>query len=90
MHYRKFLLTFTIFFFFFGTITIPQAAELAVKFLDQSKGLEVIQVVGPRLVEVEEYNAVSILELKYDVVLRKDIFSLLILLKKRYILLCKT
>ena len=36
-----------------------QAAELAVKFLDQKKGLEVIQVVGPRLVDIEEYNSVS-------------------------------
>ena len=51
-------------------LIISQAAELAVKFLDQSKGLEVIQVVGPRLVEVEEYNAVSIMEFYYDVRLK--------------------
>ncbi|XP_042189213.1 intraflagellar transport protein 172 homolog [Callorhinchus milii] len=45
-----------------------KAAELSIKFLSQDKTLEVIQAVGPRLVEIHKYSAAAELYLNMDLI----------------------
>lgn len=45
-----------------------KAAELAIKFLTQEKTMDVIQVVGPRLIEIQKYSAAAELYLNLDLI----------------------
>ncbi|XP_078397553.1 intraflagellar transport protein 172 homolog isoform X1 [Cetorhinus maximus] len=45
-----------------------KAAELSIKFLNQDKTLEVIQTLGPRLIEIQKYSAAAELYLNIDLI----------------------
>ncbi|XP_076128236.1 intraflagellar transport protein 172 homolog [Alosa pseudoharengus] len=45
-----------------------KAAELAIKFLGQDRSVEVVQAVGPRLVQMRKYNAAAELYLNLDLI----------------------
>ena len=45
----------------------PQAAELALKFLSSDKAVQVVEVIGPRLVEISKFGPVSASTLRQTV-----------------------
>ena len=44
-------------------LRLSQAAELALKFLSSDKAVQVVEVIGPRLIEISKFSPVSALTL---------------------------
>ncbi|XP_030627149.1 intraflagellar transport protein 172 homolog [Chanos chanos] len=45
-----------------------KAAELAIKFLSQERAVEVVRTIGPRLIQLQKYNAAAELYLNLDLI----------------------